>query len=75
MVRGLSGHGHRGGGGLVRLRRPDRARPQSDDGTLWPAPAPEPEHEPVDRHVGPLDEPLDRRWLNERDPRRELLDE
>ena len=47
----------------------------SDDGTLWPDPAPEPGHEPVDRHVGLLDEPLDRRWLDERDPRRELGDE
>jgi hypothetical protein len=33
-------------------------------------PAPEPAVEPVDRHVGPLDDDADRRFLAVGDPRR-----
>lgn len=50
--------------------RHDGERARSDDGTLWPAPAPEPAEEPVDRHEGPLDRGEDRELLDERDPRR-----
>jgi hypothetical protein len=36
----------------------------------WPEPTMEPEREPVDRHVGPLDDPDDERWLRPDDVRR-----
>jgi hypothetical protein len=46
----------------VSDRDPDRVE--------WPEPAEDPEHEPVDRHEGPLDNLDDGRYLRRDDPRR-----
>lgn len=41
----------------------------------WPEARPEPEGEPTDHHLGPLDNPDDVRWLREDDPRRQEVEE
>jgi hypothetical protein len=42
----------------------------TDTNTQWPDPAPEPDAEPVDEHLGPLDNDDDGRFLDRDDPRR-----
>ncbi len=41
-----------------------------DIGIVWPEPRPDPDAEPVDHHLGPLDDPRDKDWLRNDDPRR-----
>jgi hypothetical protein len=43
---------------------------RDEQGIDWPDPQPDPEHEPVDLHRGPLDDDEDGRWLERDDPRR-----
>jgi hypothetical protein len=49
---------------------PDVPRERFIRDVQWPAPARDPDHEPVDSHRPPLDDERDVGWLDEDDPRR-----